>query len=98
MKILAIEKELPGVNWNAVDKEILKQEALDIYNLFITDHLREHYFNELKSAVLILECDSIAQAEELLANLPLVKNDLITFYLVELHPYTGYDRIIESKQ
>lgn len=46
MKILAIEKEVPGVDWSTVSK------------------------------------------------VPLVKKNLITFEVMELRPYTGYDRII----
>ena len=97
MKILAIEKEVPGVDWSAVSKELLAQEAHDVYNMYLRDQLREHYFNEEKCAILVLECDNKTQAQELLGQLPLVKNKLITFEIMELRPYTGYDRIIHSK-
>ena len=30
MKILAIEKEVPGVDWSTVSRELLAQEALDV--------------------------------------------------------------------
>lgn len=96
MKILAIEKEVPGVDWNTVSKEVLAQEALEVYRLYLTEQLREHYFNEEKCAVLVLECESRAQAHALLAKLPLVEKNLITFDIMELHPYTGYDRIIHA--
>jgi hypothetical protein len=96
MKILAIEKEVPGVDWSAVSKELLAQEASDVYRMYLTGELREHYFNENKCAVLVLECDSKAQAQELLGKLPLVKENLIVFEIMELRPYTGYDRIIHS--
>lgn len=46
IRILAIEKEVPGVDWSTVSK------------------------------------------------LPLVKKNLITFEVMELRPYTGYDRVI----
>lgn len=94
MKVLAIEKEIPGVDWTTVSKELLTQEALDVYQLYLSGQIREHYFNENNCAVLVLECDSKAQAHELLGKLPLVANNLITFDIMELHPYTGYDRII----
>lgn len=98
MKILAIEKEVPGVDWNVVSKELLAQEALDVYKIYRSGHLREHYFNEAKCAVLVLECDSKAQAQILLGQLPLVANNLITFEITELRPYTGYDRIIHNME
>jgi hypothetical protein len=94
MKILAIEKEIPGIDWGAVDKELLAQEALNVYKLYLSEKLREHYFNEENCAILVLECENKSQAQELLNELPLVNNKLISFELMELHPYTAYDRII----
>lgn len=94
MKILAIEKELPGVDWNKVEKELSEQEARDVYKMYLAGRLREHYFNEKKCAVLLLECADKAQAQEILGELPFVQNKLIEFELMELHPYSGYDRII----
>jgi len=96
MKILAIGKEVVGTDWSTVSKDILTQEARDVYRLYLSEHLREHYFTENKQAVLVLECDSKAHAQALLSKLPLVANNLISFDIVELHPYTGYDRIMEG--
>jgi hypothetical protein len=96
MKILAIEKEVPGVDWSMVSKELLAQEAFDVYRMYLAEQLREHYFSEEKCAILVLECDNKAQAQELLGKLPLVEKNLIAFEIMELHPYTGYDRIIHT--
>ena len=95
MKIIAIEKELPGIDWSTVSKELLAQEAVEVYNLYLSGQLREHYFNDEKCAVLVLECENKDKAWELLAKLPLVEEKLITFEIMELHPYNGYDRIIQ---
>lgn len=95
MKILAIEKEVPGVDWSTVNKDIMAQEAREVYTMYLSGVLREHYFNEEKCAVLVLECENKAEAQELLATLPLVQQNLITFQLMELLPYTGYDRIMK---
>jgi hypothetical protein len=97
MKILAIEKEIPGVDWSTVNKELLEQEALGVYRMYLAEQLREHYFNEEKCAILVLECDNKLEAQILLAKLPLVEKNLIAFDIMELHPYTGYDRIIDAK-
>lgn len=94
MKLLAIEKEVSGVDWSAVERELMNQEARDVYQLYLAGQLREHYFNQNQCAVLMLECANKAQAQELLATLPLVRNGLIEFEVMELHPYTGYDRIM----
>jgi hypothetical protein len=94
MKILAIEKEVSRVEWGAVDKELMAHEANEVYKMYLTGQIREHYFNEENSAVLVLECANKIQAQELLNELPLVKKNLISFEITELHPYTGFDRII----
>jgi hypothetical protein len=39
MKILAIEKEVPGVDWSTVSKELLAQEALDVYSMYLMEQL-----------------------------------------------------------
>lgn len=53
MSILAIEKEITTANWNTADKEILAQEAHDVYNMYLTGQLREHYFNDEKCCTCI---------------------------------------------
>ncbi|MCF8305924.1 MAG: hypothetical protein K9I71_05945 [Ignavibacteriales bacterium] len=95
MKILAIEKEIESVNWD-VFENLLKDEASRIFELYLSDSLREIYFTENKTAVLILETTDIRTAKILLDSLPLVKSGMIKFDVMELRPYTGYERILKS--
>jgi hypothetical protein len=95
MKILAIEKEIEGVKWDNIE-DLLEQEAQYVFQLYLSDSLREIYFTEEKNAVLILETDDRETAKELLDSLPLVKNRKIRFDIMELRPYTGYERIIKK--
>lgn len=95
MKILAIEKEMEGVNWNNLE-DLLKDEALHVYNLYLSNSLREIYFTEDKNAVLILETENMEIAIKLLDSLPLVKSGKIKFKIMELRPYTGYERLIKK--
>ncbi len=94
MKILAISTETPDADWSN-ETETLKTEARRVLELYLSGFIREIYFDEEINAVIILECDSIKQAEELLSSLPLVKKGLLSFHVRELNPYTGYERIIE---
>lgn len=96
MKILALEKEVDGVDWSNCD-EVLKQEALKVYQLQKSGIIREIYFNQNHCAVIILECESATVAKNTLNELPLVKNRLIEFEIMELTPYNGFDRIIEKQ-
>lgn len=93
MKILAIEQEIEGKNWNTA-KAILKQEAEHVYMLQKQGVLREVYFNEDKCAILILECKNKTEAEVILNKLPLVEHNYIKFEIKELLPYTGFERLI----
>ena len=93
MKILAIETELKKLN-ATTDSEILKDEARAVLDLQQKEILREIYFDENHFAVLILECDNKTEAEKILSDLPLVKGGFIRFDIKELHPYTGFSRLI----
>ncbi len=95
MKILALEKEVDGVDWGNLD-EVLKQEALQVYQLQKSGIIREIYFNQNHCAVIILECDNTTIALNILKALPLVKNGLIDFEVMSLNPYNGFDRIINE--
>lgn len=93
MKFLAIEKDIPNTNWENIEK-ILADEARKVYELYLSGALREIYFNKAHNAVLILECESKNQAFQLLDSLPLIKSKMIEFEVMELLPYTGFQRIM----
>jgi hypothetical protein len=93
MKILATETELKKLN-AITDNDILKDEARAVLELQQKDVLREIYFDENHCAVLILECMGKTEAEKILSGLPLVKGGFISFQIKELHPYTGFSRLI----
>lgn len=95
MKFLAIEKDFPKTKWEN-SEQILKNEAQRVYQLYLSGHLREIYFNELHNAILVLECESKQSALEILNTLPLVQHKIIFFELMELNPYTGYQRLINE--
>lgn len=94
MKILAIECEAD--NSVSPDYEpFLIDESKRAWELFQLGFFREMYFNENNEAVIILECCGITHAEEILASLPLVREGLIKFKLMELKPYTGFRRLFK---
>ena len=95
MKLLAIEQETSAVNW-AEESETLISESYLVYHLFKEGIIRDIYFTENENAVIILECASKAEAANVLSTLPLVKAGLISFEVMELRPYTGFDRIIRK--
>lgn len=93
MKILALEKEIPGTK-NSDFQPYLKAEALRVWELSQDDIIREIYFRQDRSAaVLVLECPNILEAEKYLQILPLVQAGLIKFELIPLIPYHGFSRL-----
>ena len=97
MKIMALEKEVPGVMEDQYLPH-LKAEAGRVWELYQAGVLREIYFRqEDQSAVLILECAGREGAREILGTLPLVRAKLIDFDIFTLTPYPGFARLFEGK-
>lgn len=94
MKILAIEKEIEGAGCDNLE-DLLKDEAQHVFNLYLSDSLREIYFTEDKNAVLVIETEDKKTAGILLDSLPLVKSKKIRFDIMELRPYPGYKRLMK---
>ncbi len=95
MKILAIEHELPNAS-EAHFQKYAKAEALMAWQLHQAGMIRELYFRaDKEEAVLVLECDLVEEARAVLAALPFVKEQLITFELIPLRAYPGFARLFE---
>jgi muconolactone delta-isomerase len=94
MKILAFEVERPGLT-GADFAPHLKAEAARAWELQQAGLIRELYFRaDQHTAVLILECPSLEDAQAALNTLPLVERGLITFDLMPLMPYDGFQRLL----
>lgn len=97
MKILALEKEIPGITDAQFTPELLKTEAARAWELHQAGIIRELYFSQDRhEAVLILECDNAEEARAVLATLPLVKSGLIDFKIIPLIPYDGFARLFAA--
>ncbi len=93
MKILALEHETPGVTAEQF-QPLLRAEAARLYQLVQSGLVRETYFRaDRHDVVLVLECADLEQARAALDTLPLVAAHLITFELVPLVPYNGWERL-----
>lgn len=93
MKILALEREMPGKRPEDF-KPHLTKEAMHAWKLLQSGVIREIYFRaDRDEAVIILECAGVDEARRTLATLPLVKEGLIEFDYIPLKPYTGFSRL-----
>ncbi|MBN1283829.1 MAG: superoxide dismutase [Anaerolineae bacterium] len=97
MKILAIEREVPGVAAGAFEPH-LEAEAARVWELYQAGVFRELYFRaDRPDAVLVLECADAAEAEQILGTLPLVEAGLITFDIIPLAAYPGFARLFAEE-
>lgn len=82
MKILALEKETSTATGELFAK-YARAEAQKAWELQQAGFIREIYFREdQNSAVIVLEAESVEEAQNQLQQLPLVKNNLIEFELI----------------
>jgi len=98
VKILAIEQEISGTT-AAQFRPYLEAESRRAWELYQSGVLREMYFRaDQTTAVLVLECASVEEAQEVLATLPLVREGLIVFEVIPLRPYPGFARLFASQE
>jgi len=98
MKILALEHELAGGKAEQFQQHA-RAEALRAWELHQQGIIRELYFRADRSeAVLVLECDNVEAAQQVLATLPLVQNGLIAFELIPLTAYPGFARLFSPQK
>ena len=93
MKIIALEHELSGATAERFQEHAVA-EARKVWELVQAGVIRKSYFRvDSSEAVLVLECLSVEEAREVLSTLPFVQNKLITFELIPLKAYPGYERL-----
>ena len=97
MKILALEKDVPGIADSAFTVDLMKQEAARAWELVQSGVMREMYFrSDREGAVLILECESVQAAAAALGTLPLMQKKLIDFEMIPLKAYPGFARLFQE--
>ncbi len=96
MKILALEREIPGALTKQF-KQLAKSEAVRAWMLYRDGIIREMYFRaDQRTAVLILECENPEDARQILGTLPFVEANLIEFEIIPLVPYDGFARLFKQ--
>ncbi len=69
----------------------LEAESAYAMKLYAEEKVRELYSrSDGKGAVLVVEAESEAEAEEILGGLPLVKLGMLSFDLYGIKPYRGF--------
>jgi muconolactone delta-isomerase len=97
MRILAIERPVPGVSPVQFTPELATAEDRRVWELHQQGAIRELFFRaDEPVALLMLESADVAEARAVLATLPLVLTGLIEFEVVPLRAYPGFARLFEQ--
>jgi hypothetical protein len=93
MQILAIDRFLPGTTMEKV-QPLLREEMVVTWEHYKQGKIRELYFrHDHPGVVLMMECQSLEEAAELIEELPLVKERLIEFDLIPLGPFEPFEAL-----
>ncbi len=93
MRILAVEVEIRGASTDGFAR-YAREEAARLWDLVQEGVVRETWFrSDREAAVLMLECQDLADAQERLSRLPYVAHGLIRFELTGLRAYPGFARL-----
>lgn len=94
MQILAIDKINEGVTVALLEPHLPKELAATI-NLYLQEKIRTFYFRKDRAGVVfILECQSVQEAKEILASLPMVQEKLLDFDLIPIGPLMPLGRLL----
>jgi muconolactone delta-isomerase len=97
MRLLAIERPVPGVSLERFTAELSAAEARRVWELYQQGAIREVPFRaDEPAALLMLEAADLAEAQAVLATLPLVMAGLIAFEVIPLRAYPGFARLFEQ--
>jgi muconolactone delta-isomerase len=97
MRILAVERPVPGLADDRFTPELSAAEARRAWELHQAGSIRELFFRaDEPAAVLTLECGDMDEARLVLATLPMVAAGLIDFELIPLRAYPGFARLFAS--
>jgi len=75
----------------------LRQELESLWGLYRTGFVREMYAPRGPGAILVLEADSVADAQSKLGELPLLSNKIMQLELIELNPFGAVERLFAAE-
>jgi hypothetical protein len=97
VKVLAIGHPRSGVRWEHIAPYV-GTEARSVWERYENDKVREFYLraDHRPGVVLVFECDDVAEAERLVAALPISEAGLLNFEVIPLRPYTGFRELFQD--
>jgi hypothetical protein len=90
MRLLAIGRPRDGAGPDDIARQA-REEMRALWQLYRDGVVRDMYSPGRPGAVLVLETVTRKEAETALAGLPLAACGLISFELIELHPFSAFE-------
>jgi uncharacterized protein (DUF1330 family) len=97
VKVMAILRAPDTPDLRAELARQAREEFGALWQLYRDGVVREMYSPGRPGAVLILECESVRAATELLHALPLVASRTVTVELIELQPFRAFEMLFASR-
>lgn len=96
MQVLALSRRLEGTTPDKL-AVLSAEEARVAWQLYTEGTLRSvHLCPERPGSVLVLECQSLDEAQLLLKRLPMVQAGLLAFDVAQMLPFTGWSALFEK--
>ncbi len=98
LRIIAIDRILPGVTMEQIGP-LLGAEAEHAWELYKQGIFREVFFRQDHPGVVVMmECFDVAEAEQVMAELPLVKAGLIEFDYIPVGPFVVWENLFAAAE
>jgi hypothetical protein len=93
MQVLVIARVVEGTPMEKV-LPLVKAEAETVWEKYSAEIVRSvHYIADMSGAILMLEVPSLEQAQEIAAQFPMVKAEVLRCELLPLKPYIGFGEL-----
>ena len=93
MKALCLDRPLPGATIEKYQPHML-DELHHTWEAYKQGIVRDIYFRQDRPGVAIfLECDSVDEAKQIVAEFPLFKAGLIDFEVIPLGPFANWEML-----
>lgn len=97
MKIFAIDRILPTATEENI-RGVVIREALHIWMLYTKELVREvHFRKDRPGVVLVLECESAADAKRILSTFPMVKAGVIDFDIIPVGHFVPFGTLLDQE-
>ena len=96
MRILCLDIPAPARRWNTMRRTLPQKPCTP--GLYKSGFIRDIYFRQDRPGVAIfLECDTVEEANNVMAEFPLAKAGLLTFECIPLGSFISWENLFSAE-